>query len=201
MANGSESGASSAFGKRCATKSSNPGVSRRQGWRRIAKCRRRLRLLNAVNHAFAHLGLTHTQMPHDHWRVWKTARASDLPRVEPRSPKPSIANTASNASEWPGSAYEVSNHCRSRAEPEVRIHFPPADSPSLARFLFPVSKNRQLPRRARARRGGTAGRDAQGSSTSRQLPVISLSGPIPVPQCRLGGSRPWLPLVRQAKSG
>src|SRR5262249_8858371 len=83
---------------------------------------------SAVNHAFAHLGLTHTQMPHDHWRVWKTARASDLPRVEPRSPKPSIANTASNASEWPGSAYEVSNHCRSRAEPEVRIHFPPAQS-------------------------------------------------------------------------
>jgi hypothetical protein len=32
--------------------------------------------------------------------------------------------------------------------------------------------------------GGTVGRDAQGSSTSRQLPVISLSGPIPVPQCR-----------------
>jgi aerobic carbon-monoxide dehydrogenase large subunit len=28
---------------------------------------------NAVNDAFAHLGLTHTQMPHDHWRVWKTA--------------------------------------------------------------------------------------------------------------------------------
>ena len=83
----------------------------------------------------------------------------------------------------------------------VRIRPPPADSPSLVRFLFPVSKNRQCPRRARARRGGTAGRDAQGSSTSRQLPVISPSGPIPVPQCRLGGSRPWLPLVRQAKSG
>jgi carbon-monoxide dehydrogenase large subunit len=29
---------------------------------------------NAVNDAFAHLGLTHTQMPHDHWRVWKTAQ-------------------------------------------------------------------------------------------------------------------------------
>jgi carbon-monoxide dehydrogenase large subunit len=29
---------------------------------------------NAVNDAFAHLGLTHTQMPHDHWRVWQTAR-------------------------------------------------------------------------------------------------------------------------------
>ncbi len=28
---------------------------------------------NAVNDAFAHLGLTHTQMPHDHWRVWQTA--------------------------------------------------------------------------------------------------------------------------------
>ncbi|MEZ5668294.1 MAG: aerobic carbon-monoxide dehydrogenase large subunit [Alphaproteobacteria bacterium] len=28
---------------------------------------------NAVCDAFAHLGLTHTQMPHDHWRVWMTA--------------------------------------------------------------------------------------------------------------------------------
>jgi len=29
---------------------------------------------NAVNDAFAHLGLTHTQMPHYHWRMWKTAQ-------------------------------------------------------------------------------------------------------------------------------
>ncbi len=28
---------------------------------------------NAVCDAFAHLGLTHTQMPHDHWRVWTAA--------------------------------------------------------------------------------------------------------------------------------
>jgi len=33
---------------------------------------------NAVNDAFAHLGLTHTQMPHDHWRVWKTAQKLGL---------------------------------------------------------------------------------------------------------------------------
>jgi aerobic carbon-monoxide dehydrogenase large subunit len=34
---------------------------------------------NAVNDdTFAHLGLTHTQMPHDHWRVWKTARQLGL---------------------------------------------------------------------------------------------------------------------------
>src|SRR6516165_11451988 len=32
------------------------------------------------------------------------------------------------------------------AEPMVRIHFPPADSPSLAGFLLSVSKSRQLPR-------------------------------------------------------
>ena len=30
---------------------------------------------NAVMDAFAHLGLTHVQMPHDHWRVWQTARS------------------------------------------------------------------------------------------------------------------------------
>ncbi len=33
---------------------------------------------NAVNDAFAHLGLTHTGMPHDHWRVWKTAQGLGL---------------------------------------------------------------------------------------------------------------------------
>ena len=35
---------------------------------------------NAVNDAFAHLGLTHTQMPHDHWRVWETAERLGLHR-------------------------------------------------------------------------------------------------------------------------
>jgi aerobic carbon-monoxide dehydrogenase large subunit len=33
---------------------------------------------NAINDAFAHAGLTHTQMPHDHWRVWKTAKGLGL---------------------------------------------------------------------------------------------------------------------------
>ncbi len=33
---------------------------------------------NAVNDAFAHLGITHTQMPHDHWRVWMTAQSVGL---------------------------------------------------------------------------------------------------------------------------
>ncbi len=33
---------------------------------------------NAINDAFAHLGLTHTQMPHDHWRVWQTAERLGL---------------------------------------------------------------------------------------------------------------------------
>ena len=70
----------------------------------------------------------------------------------------------------------------SGAELEVRIHSPPADSPSLVGFLLPVSKSRQLPRRVRAWPGGMTGRDLSGSSPSRQLPVMSLSGAIPVPQ-------------------
>ena len=28
---------------------------------------------NAINDAFRSFGLTHTHMPHDHWRIWKTA--------------------------------------------------------------------------------------------------------------------------------
>ena len=35
-------------------------------------------LSNAVNDAFAHKGLTHTQMPHDHWRVWSVAQSLGL---------------------------------------------------------------------------------------------------------------------------
>ena len=92
-----------------------------------------------------------------------------------------------NAFGLPGSA-RFDAH--SSAERKVRIHLPPADSPSLAGFLLPVSKSRQLPRGARVRPGSTASRDAQGSSTSGQLPVISLSGTNPVPQCRLGALEP-----------
>ena len=33
---------------------------------------------NAVNDAFAHLGVTHLQMPHDAWRVWKAAQKLGL---------------------------------------------------------------------------------------------------------------------------
>jgi carbon-monoxide dehydrogenase large subunit len=33
---------------------------------------------NAVCDAFAHLGLVHTAMPHDHWRVWQTAERLGL---------------------------------------------------------------------------------------------------------------------------
>jgi len=29
---------------------------------------------NAVNDALGHVGVVHTQMPHDHWRVWKAAK-------------------------------------------------------------------------------------------------------------------------------
>ncbi len=33
---------------------------------------------NAVNDAFKAFGLRHTQMPHDHWRIWKTANGLGL---------------------------------------------------------------------------------------------------------------------------
>jgi len=33
---------------------------------------------NAVNDAFRAFGLTHTHMPHDHWRIWKTANELGL---------------------------------------------------------------------------------------------------------------------------
>ena len=33
---------------------------------------------NAVNDAFAHLGVTHLQMPHDAWRVWTECKRLGL---------------------------------------------------------------------------------------------------------------------------
>jgi len=33
---------------------------------------------NAINDAFRAFGLTHTNMPHDHWRIWKTANQLGL---------------------------------------------------------------------------------------------------------------------------
>ena len=78
------------------------------------------------------------------------------------------------------------------AEPEVRIHLSPANSPSLARFYLSCIEKPAVtavcagPPRRHGRR------DTQGSSISRQLPVTSLSGAFPVPQRRLKRvRRPW----------
>jgi hypothetical protein len=58
---------------------------------------------------------------------------------------------------------------------------------SVSRGISPSGSEKAAVAAAWAGRpGGTARRDAQGASTSRQAPAISLSGPIPVPQCRLG---------------
>ena len=83
----------------------------------------------------------------------------------------------------------------------VRIRLPPADSPSLAGFLLPVSKRRQLPRRAsgparrhgRQRRAGlvnitpTAGNVSVGPYSSTAVPARRFAS--------------VLSLVRQARSG
>jgi hypothetical protein len=59
---------------------------------------------------------------------------------------------------------------------EVRIQPPPAESPCLARTERHKVENRGFPAGVRRWAGGVVGRDPQDSSTSRQLPVISLSG-------------------------
>ena len=57
----------------------------------------------------------------------------------------------------------------------VRIRFPPAASPCLTQTRPLQVENRGFRAGARCSVGGAVDRDAQGSSTSRQLPVISLS--------------------------
>ena len=62
---------------------------------------------------------------------------------------------------------------------------PPSSRQSVSREISPCGIEKPaVAAGAQARPGGTAGRDPQGSSKSRQLRVVSLSGAIPVPQCR-----------------
>src|SRR5215471_7703077 len=70
-------------------------------------------------------------------------------------------------------------------EPMVRIHLPPADSPSLSGFPPPLLEKPRFSAIVAAVRGGSVGRDAQSPATSRRGEVVSLSDDIPVPQrCR-----------------
>jgi hypothetical protein len=59
-----------------------------------------------------------------------------------------------------------------------------AESRSLARIRFRRSRTPAFRAGMRGWHGDRVGRDAQGVSISRQLAAISLSGHIPVPQCR-----------------
>jgi hypothetical protein len=73
----------------------------------------------------------------------------------------------------------------------------PSSKQSVSRWISPSCVEKPAEAAcARARPGGRASRDAQGSSTSRQLPVTSLSGPFPVQQCRLGRSPAVVAVVR-----
>ena len=74
---------------------------------------------------------------------------------------------------------------------EVRIHLPPADSPSLAGFLLAVSKSRQLPRGTRARPG--AGRQRRAGLVNITPTVGSISvGRYSSTAVPASGSRPRL---------
>src|SRR5580704_3337399 len=68
--------------------------------------------------------------------------------------------------------------------PRVRIHLPPADSPSLARIRYQAWRTPAFRAGVRGWLGDRVGRDAQGVSISRQPAAISLPDHIPVPQCR-----------------
>ena len=54
------------------------------------------------------------------------------------------------------------NRTESRAEPEVRIQFPPADSPSLSRSHFRASRTRAFPAGVRGSLDDGVSRDAAG---------------------------------------
>jgi hypothetical protein len=68
--------------------------------------------------------------------------------------------------------------------PRVRILLPPAESLSLSRIRFRRSRTPAFRAGVRGWLSERVGRDAQGVSMPRQPAAISLSGHIPVPQCR-----------------
>src|SRR6516162_5766123 len=74
-----------------------------------------------------------------------------------------------------------------RAEPKVRIQFPPAESPCLTQTRPLQVENRGFRAGVRRSVGGAVGRDAPAGAISRQRIAMSLSGLIPVPQCRRRG--------------
>ena len=65
---------------------------------------------------------------------------------------------------------------------KVRIHLPPAESPSLSRSCRRGSRTPAFRAAVRGWLGDRVGRDAP--RVARQPAAISLSGHIPVPQCR-----------------
>ena len=94
---------------------------------------------------------------------------------------------------------EHEHRTESRAEPEVRIQFPPADSPSLTGVGLPRSKTRAFPAGVRAMAGGAVARDGRSPVTWRRAAIMSLLGQIPVPQRRRSGRRLVATSGRRAK--
>jgi len=70
------------------------------------------------------------------------------------------------------------------AELELRIHFPPADSPSLAGNRFHRQRTPAFRAGVRGWLGNRVGRDGHGLATWRRMGIMSLLAQIPVPQCR-----------------
>ena len=122
--------------------------------------------------AESHFGLKFTLNPRR-----RSSVASANASIKSSGPSQESADTS-----WLRPARRI---CPSFGGPRVRIHFP-----RLARDFSFLYRKAGSCRSVWPRPGGMVGRDAQGTSTSRQLLEISLSGSIPVPQCRLGALQP-----------
>ena len=100
-------------------------------------------------------------------------------------------DTAAPTVDRPQTRTKPRNRYLSRAELKVRIHSPPADSPSLSGFRLGSWKS---PGFAPVWRRGQAVRSAETRKVQRhraEEPVVSLSGDISVPRRRRCGSHRW----------
>jgi len=107
--------------------------------------------------------------------------SSELNRVSV-SPSPCSTTTKRRDATYMPAGHEAAG--LGGTERKVRIHLPPADSPSLTGSSGPGSRTPAFRAGLRAMEGGAVGRDEDRPATWRRPATMSLLSQIPVPQCQ-----------------
>ena len=147
---------------------------RRQGRGRVAQRRRRLGLLERGQRRLRPFGLTHTPMPHDHWRVWRSLGPRDRGRGPPTSRAMAVVARLATATPRPvRRATPPRPRCslalaHSCARPRVRWPVSLAPPPPRGRGRRRQDRGREGPRRGPRARASSACSATRGSTPARR---------------------------------